>query len=303
MNKKLYLILILFVLFICAFAAYWPITSTEIIVNLRIPRVVQGFFTGFALALSGAVLQGVLKNPLADPFIMGVSGGSMLMLLVCKALNIPDIYFLPALGGMSAAIFSYWISKKFSSASNSGILLAGIALNAFITALITVFVIFRKDDLIYFFHFSFGNFSGLNRMEIIIFSLLSVIAFFILLMRRKNFLLLSFDEGKAKTLGIDTDRERLIFFALASLLSSFSVGLSGLVGFVGLIAPNLARIIFGVSVYRFLFFSAFLGGGLSVVSDFIARTVSAPIEIPVGAVTAFLGAPFFIYLIHSENKK
>lgn len=303
MNRKSASITIVLVLAICSFAAYWPVASNEIIVNLRIPRVAQGFFTGFALALSGAVLQGVLKNPLADPFIMGVSGGSMLMLLVCKALNVPDIYLLPALGGMSAAIFSYWISKKFSSASNSGILLAGIALNAFITALITIFVIFRKDDLIYFFHFSFGNFSGLNRTEIIVFSLLSVLVFFVLLAKRKNFLLLSFDEEKAKTLGIDTDKERLLFFALASLLSSFSVGLSGLVGFVGLIAPNLARIIFGVSVNRFLFFSAFLGGGLSVVSDLIARSVVSPIEIPVGAVTAFLGAPFFIYLISTENRK
>lgn len=303
MSRKAVILSAFIIFCLCAAAVYWPKTSSEIVLNLRIPRVAQGFFTGFALALAGTVLQGVLKNPLADPFIMGVSGGAMLALLFCKALGLPDIYFLPAAGGMSAAVFSYWVSKKFSPAANSGILLAGIAVNAFITALITLFVIFRKDDLIYFFHFSFGNFSGVNHIQILMFSILSIAVFFLILARRRNLMLLSFDEEKARSLGLNSGRERLLFFALASLLSSFSVGLSGLVGFVGLIAPNLARLIFGVSPVRLLFFSGTLGGGLCVLSDLIARSAVAPVEIPVGAVTAFLGAPFFIYLIMGENKK
>ncbi|NLI10034.1 MAG: iron ABC transporter permease [Elusimicrobia bacterium] len=303
MNKIKILLLILFCCLSFFFAVIFPPASLDILLNLRLSRAFQGFFTGFSLSLSAAVLQGVLKNPLADPFIIGVSGGAMLFLLIAKFLNISDIYFFPALGGLAASYFSYALAKRFSWASNSGILLAGIAVNAFITALITMFVIFRKDDLIYFFHFSFGNLSGVNHKEIFLFSVLAIVVFLFVFLRRKNFSAISFDEEKASTMGISSGKEKLLFFALASALASFSVGLSGLIGFAGLVAANAARMLFPFSTGLYLFSSSILGAMLILFADWIGRFSASPIEIPVGAITSFLGAPFFIWLLYKENKK
>ncbi len=303
MNKVKVLILVS----LTAAAAYlslsYPHAPKDILLNLRFPRVLQGFFTGFSLAVSGAILQGILKNPLADPFIMGVSGGAMLVLLFCKVFSIPDAYFLPAAGGMAAAYFSYIVSRKFSGFSNAGVILSGIAVNAFITALITIFVIFRKDDLIYFFHFSFGNISGVNHREIIYFSIMSCLVFLFFFLKRKSFLAMAFDEVKAVSMGLNAEREKILFFALASLLASFSVGMSGLVGFVGLVGANLARFIFPFSSREYILSCGFIGALLTVSADFAGRAAASPIEIPVGALTAFLGAPFFIYLLYREGKR
>lgn len=303
MNKLKILVLITLTVLAAYLSVSYPYASREILLNLRLPRVLQGFFTGFSLAVSGAILQGILKNPLADPFIMGVSGGAMLVLLFCNFLSIPDAYFFPAIGGMAAAYFSYMVSRKISGFSNAGVILSGIAVNAFITALITFFVIFRKDDLIHFFHFSFGNISGINHTEIVCFSLLSCFVFLFVFLKRKSFMAISFDDSKAVSIGLNAEREKILFFAMASLLASFSVGMSGLVGFVGLVSANLARLIFPFSSAVYMISCGLIGALLTVSADFAGRSVASPIEMPPGAITAFLGAPFFVYLIYRESKK
>ncbi|PIS47088.1 MAG: iron ABC transporter [Elusimicrobia bacterium CG08_land_8_20_14_0_20_51_18] len=304
-NKYVYVFLFLFLALPALSLFVGEYSSRDIILHLRLPRVIQALIAGFALAFSGTLLQSVLKNPLADPFIIGTSSGAMLAVILCQLAGIrqsnPVFYVLVSAGGFLATLLSYYIARIDKKILNSSMLLAGIAVNSFVSAIIMLFVIFQRDNIISFFHFTFGSFNNFNPYVIAFSSLLIFSAFAASLLLRRYMDILAFDEEKAATLGINNEKIKFVFFALASAATSAAVAMSGIIGFVGLIVPNIARILCGASAASLLLVSAFAGGALVVFADTLSRTVMAPIELPVGIITAFLGAPFFVWLLKKEK--
>jgi len=214
----------------------------------------------------------------------------------------PFFYLIVSAGGFIATLLAYLLARINGRVSNISILLSGIALNSLVSACIMLFVIFKKDNLIYFFHFTFGNFSGLNKIEIFFSVFLILCVFVLLIFIRRNMDILSFDEEKAITLGINSEKMKFIFFALSSVAASCAVAMSGIIGFVGLIAPNLARIVAGYSAGSVIIYSSLLGAIITTTADTISKNIISPIEIPVGIITAFIGGPFFLWLLRKAKK-
>ena len=301
MNKLKKIFVLILVLLAFYFSVFFNNYNSEILIRIRLPRFFQGFFTAMALGYSGAILQAVVKNPLADPFIVGISGGALLFSLIARLMNIgflnPLFYLMVSFGGFLSGILSYLIAKRYADNFSSSILLSGIAVNSFVSAIITFFVIFKKDSLIYFFNFTFGSFNGIELYQILFSSIVILFLFFLSFMLARKMDLIAFNEEKAATLGINLKRDKLILFIISSIACSVSVAMSGMIGFVGLIAPNIARFMFGVKGVNSILYSTLVAILIVSYSDILSRNIMAPIEIPVGVITAFIGAPFFIWLI------
>ena len=277
-------------------------TKTQILQNIRLPRTIVAILVGINLSLSGAILQAVMKNPLADPHIIGISSGAglfgifvMLIKSDAGALVTPAAF----IGAMLAAFLIYILSWK-DGIKPIRVILAGVAVSAFLSAGISAMLIFHSDKVHSALLWMVGGLSARswNHVEIIFpYTIVgTILAFF--LSRHLNILLLGDDA--AKGLGLNVDICRTILTAIAALLASSAVCIVGLLGFVGLIVPHSARILIG-SDYRFLLpASALLGAAVLTFCDTFARIIFSPTELPVGILMAFLGAPFFLFLLRKE---
>lgn len=281
----------------------------SIIWNLRLPRVLLAFLVGGCLATGGAVVQSVLKNELASPYTLGVSSGASLGagLIVVSGITIPLVgrFTLPFVGFIfglitmfSVIIFSTKIDKAMS---NNTVILVGMVLSLFVNALLTTLTSFFSNDLKTITLWQMGSFAmrGWIYVKLICpFFLIGMIGVFRF---TKEMDILTFGEEQAKAVGVDTYNVKKKLFILCAILTGGSVALSGTIGFVDLIAPHVVRKIFG-SNHRYVVPMSFLfGGGLMVITDLIARTIVAPMELPVGAVTALIGAPFFAYVYFKKG--
>lgn len=287
------------------------ITSQEhlIFFQIRLPRLVLAFFTGAALSLAGINFQALLKNPLADPYILGVSGGSALGYVVALILNIP-VFFLP-LAGFAAALLSLLIIQRLAMTANGintySLLLTGVIFNSFSFALIFIIntlVPFAESQQII--ALLMGNISPLPWSQIAILAIISVPAAAILLKHASSLNLLCLGEPEAQHLGLEVQREKQIVFVLTSLLVGASVSLCGLIGFVGLFVPHLLRLIWGAN-HQKLIPLAFVWGGLFLaMADFTAVQLSHweqfGSKLPVGAITALVGAPLFVCLLKRQGE-
>lgn len=274
-----------------------------ILLKIRIPRVICAFIVGAGLSISGAVLQSVLKNPLAESYTLGISGGASLGItigIIIGSLN--SITFFAFLGSIFslALILSLSILKKFS---NTSIILAGISLN-FISSSLVLFLIsiihyekFQSTIL-----FLFGDLSSFS-LKILFYSLIIIflsLIFFIFSGRIYD--ILSIDEEKAKTLGINVNFEKNLTYFICCLISSLCVSLSGIIGFVGLIIPHIVRGLFGSVHKKVISISFIIGGSFLVICDTISRLLIRPVEIPVGVITGFFGGIFFLSLLFKGEK-
>jgi len=293
-----------------------PFNFTEqqqsVLLYIRLPRVILGLAVGAALAVSGAVLQSLFRNPLADPGLIGVSGGAALTVSITIVFgeiiglsNVFKPYFLPFaafFGGLTATIFIYRLGRSKNSSNVATMLLAGIAVNAFAVAGIGLMSFFATDTQLRNITFwnlgSIGSASWTNLTVAVPLILFSVV----MLLRRARLLnVISLGEAEARHLGVNTERlkREIVFFV--ALAVGASVAVSGAIGFVGLIVPHLLRLTTGAD-HRFLLRnSALLGAILILTADILSRTVAAPAELPIGIVTALVGAPFFIWLLLRKN--
>ena len=274
-------------------------TESMTIWNIRLPRVILGGLVGVNLALSGAILQGIMGNPLADPGIIGISAGAglfgifILVVLPQFQAAVPLFAFL---GAMLAAAIIYAL------AWNGGIMpmrvvLAGVAVSALFQAGISGTMVFYADRVHGALTFMNGSLSARSWGEvqtILPYTILGVIAAF-LLREKMNIMLLGDDV--ARGVGLHVERTRFVCTALASLLAASAVSVVGLLGFVGLIVPHSIRLLLGNDYKVLVPGSALCGAALVMLSDTFARTVLSPAEIPVGIVMAILGVPFFLYLL------
>lgn len=278
--------------------------DVSIIWKIRLPRVLLAFLVGGCLAASGAVVQSILKNQLASPFTLGVSSGASLGagLVIVTGFSIPFVgsFTLPIVGFIFG-LFTVYIVIVFSNKidrtmSNNTIILAGMVFSLFVNALLTTLTAMFSEDLKSITLWQMGSFAmrGWTYVGLIMpFCLIGMIG---ILMYTKEMDILTFGEEQAKSVGVDTSKVKTKLFIFSAVLTGGAVSLSGTIGFVDLIAPHVVRKIFG-SNHRYVIPMSFVFGGcLMVVTDLIARSLFAPVELPVGAVTAIIGAPFFAYV-------
>lgn len=285
-------------------------TAQTIIWQVRFPRVMLGFLVGAALAAAGAAFQGLLQNPLADAYTLGVSSGAALG-ATAAILLLPEtglsFTFLVPLFGFCGALLALFIVYQMGRVGGRlpvvTVLLAGVVISSFFSAMISLAMIFAGEQMRSVFFWLVGGLSqrGWTYVAIIIPYLLIGLALLVYLARDLNIILLG--EEEALSLGVEVERVKKIVLVAASLITAGAVSVSGMIGFIGLIVPHAMRILIGPD-HRFLYPAAMLGGGIFLVAaDTFARTVISPAEVPVGIITAFLGAPFFIYLLRRHREK
>ncbi len=278
-----------------------------IVWGLRVPRIVLGGVVGAALGTAGAIMQGLFKNPLADPYIVGLSSGSalgaalaiVLGLTTISNLSIPLIAFL---SGLITISLVYSIAKEGRKVHVDTLLLAGVAFSFLLSALTRFIMYFSGDQIHEVMFWILGGLTGANWDSIIISFPLVLIGIFLAFPLAKYLDAIMLGEEDAMYLGVDVNKIKKILLADASLITAISVAYSGVIGFVGLIPPHIVRIIIGPKHKSLIPASALLGAIFLVLSDIIARTIMAPTEIPVGIITAISGAPFFIYLLWRRKK-
>ncbi|MGN0600416.1 MAG: FecCD family ABC transporter permease [Oscillospiraceae bacterium] len=272
----------------------------RIILYIRLPRVAAAVLAGAALSVSGAVIQSVLANPLAAPNIIGVNSGAGLFTVICAAFIPSAAKLIPAaafLGAFSAVMIVYGIAKK-TGASRMTIVLAGIGVSSLLNAVTDTLTTVCPDALIGSAAFKAGGFSGISAKLLFPAWILIVTGIAAAVMLSHDLDILALGDSTAGSLGMNTALMRFVFLAVAALLAGAAVSFSGLIGFVGLIVPHIARKITGTSENPFVIpVCALLGGAFLCGCDTIARTVFSPYELPAGIVVSYIGVPFFLWLL------
>ena len=276
--------------------------QSQIIWNIRMPRTIVGALVGINLSLSGAILQAIMRNPLADPHIIGISSGAGLAGVVIMIL-FPALEYLITpvafVGAMLAAICIYILAWK-NGIKPVRIILAGVAVSAFLSAGISGLMIFYSDRVHGALMWMVGGLAARSWPHVSIILPYAAIGLVLALASASYLNILQLGDEMARGLGVNVEGTRIVMTAIAALLAASAVSVVGLLGFVGLVVPHAARLLIG-SDYRFLLpAAALLGVAIVTLSDTFARVIFAPIELPVGIIMAFLGAPFFLFLLRRE---
>ncbi len=282
----------------------WPGSRETIIWDLRFPRVALAALVGAALAVSGATYQGLFRNPLADPYFIGVASGAALGATIVLMTGVPVYYgsftILPiaaAIGALGAVTATYLIARRAGQLPLLTLILSGLAISSLLGAVTGYIIISSDPDVRPLLGWLLGGFVGTQWNDV--YTVLPYIVPSTLIMMAYGRVLNMFqlNEEEAKHLGVNVERAKLVLIVLASITAAAAVSVSGIIGFVGIIAPHTVRLIWGVD-HRFLLpMAMIMGAGFLVLADLAARTVASPTELPVGIVTAFCGAPFFLFLL------
>lgn len=277
--------------------------SYQIIRNIRVPRLLVGAFTGMNLALAGCILQGVLRNPLADPGIIGVSSGAGLAAMVVMILW-PTHSALVPVAAFAGALIA--LAVVFALAWERGVhplrlILAGVAVAAFFGGGMSTLMVFHSDKVQGTVNWMVGGFQGRSWEHVRMILPYSFVGIIGSLVGYRYLNTLQLGDEVAKGLGIRVETARILLVGLAALLAGSAVSVAGLLGFVGLVVPHLTRMMVGSDFEYLMPCSALLGAALVVAADTVARTVFSPVELPVGIFMAFLGAPFFLYLLRKRG--
>lgn len=283
----------------------------EIFVHVRLPRILLAIIVGAALACAGVVFQALLRNPLADPYILGISSGAGLGAIVATIAGltwtlwgrspVAIFAFVAALG----TVWLVWLIGKTTGKRNvTGLLLAGVVVNSFFSAVIMFLTSIAKSDQVHSTIFwLMGNMSE-EQFSVLWLSggiILAGITALFFISPQLNAMSFGYDD--AKNIGINTGKIQLIAFSVAALITAVAVSLSGLIGFVGLIIPHSIRLVFGPDHRQLLPLSAIVGAIFLVTADTLARTIVAPAQLPVGVVTAIVGGPFFLILLVKYTRR
>jgi len=285
-----------------------PAAWDTILWDLRLPRVALAAIVGAALAMSGAAYQGLFKNPLADPYLVGVASGAGLGAVIVLLSGVPmflaGVGLLPVaafIGGVLAVTVAYTVARNSRGAPLTTLILAGVAIAALTGAVSSLLIIRSDPDLRPVFSWLMGSFISAEWSDSIIVLCYVVPSTAILLGFGRVLNVLQLNEEHAAMLGVQVEKVKLALIAAATLSTAAAVSFAGLIGFVGLVAPHAVRLVWGGD-YRFLLpMSAIVGATFLVLADLAARTVVSPGELPVGLVTAFCGAPFFLYLLRRRK--
>ncbi|MEM5946962.1 iron ABC transporter permease [Spirochaetia bacterium 38H-sp] len=276
--------------------------SARILFFLRFPRVLLSFLVGMVLGGAGVVYQGVFRNPMADPYVLGISSGASLGAAVA-------IFVLPGdwipfslmgfafLGGVCVLLVVYGLAGSSRRSNTNSLLLTGIAVAMLVNAFLSLLLTFSRDRVGDVFFWMMGSFVTSSWDKVIWILPVVIIMFFLLILWSRELDILSLGDEVALSLGLDADKQRFLMLAVVSVAVSAAVALSGPIGFIGLIVPHIVRRIFGPSHKKLVVFSILTGGISLLICDTVARSIFPPVEFPVGVISSLLGAPFFLYLL------
>lgn len=278
-------------------------TDEMVIWNIRFPRNIVGALVGANLAVSGAILQAAMKNPLADPGIVGVSSGAglagviMLIFMPEASILLTPVAFV---GAMLSAAAVYALAWK-NGIRPTRIILAGVAVSAFLGSGISALLVFYSDKVQGALLWMVGGLSARSWPQVETLFPYTILGLVLALAGCKALTILSLGDETARGLGVPVERVRFSMTAVAALLAAGAVSVAGLIGFVGLVVPHIVRLIIGTDYKYVIPGSAILGAGVLVFCDTLGRVAFSPIEIPAGIIMAFLGAPFFLYLLRRSS--
>lgn len=287
-----------------------PKNEEMIIWNIRLPRVLLALFVGASLALAGAAFQGLLRNPLADPYTIGVSSGAALGAVIVLFFQVTIVWLgsftLPIvaiLSGFLTLIIVFGLVRLSSrNLAIETIILAGIIVSAFVGAIISLIIALSdQDSMTQIIYWLYGSVSmrGWSHVQLIL--PFMIIGTFMLIFHYRELNALALGEDAAEHIGVNVNRGKILILIGASLLTGAAVAVSGTIGFVGLVIPHLVRLITGPNHRYVLPLSMLVGGAFLVCADLIARTIIAPKELPIGVITALIGAPVFALLLVRER--
>ena len=286
------------------FAIDYPDTFNTILFEIRLPRVALMALTGAALASAGTTYQGLFRNPLADPYLVGVASGAGLGATLVITFGLPTtglgLMAVPLgafLGGVAAVAVVVMIARVGRTTPVTTMLLAGVAVGSFASAVTTFWMLRSPEGLRRAFNWLLGGYTGSGWEPVWIVLPYLILGLIGLQLNARALNVLQLDEEQARQLGINVERLKFILVGAATLMTAAAVAFGGLIGFVGLVVPHILRILGGPDHRRLIPLSALGGATFLILADLIARTVFAPQEIPVGIITALTGAPFFIFLL------
>ncbi|MDR2183115.1 MAG: iron ABC transporter permease [Clostridiales bacterium] len=284
--------------------------QAAIVWNLRLPRALLAFCAGAALAVSGAVMQSILRNPLASSYTLGVSSGASLgaSLVIFLGVTLPflPMLTLPILGftfGLGTILLVMAISRRLDvRMENHTIILTGMVFALFVNAITTLmFALFREGTQRMLF-WQMGSFSMRDWHTLYILAPVALAGIILIFLRKNEMDVMTFGEEQAQSIGVNIRRVKMTLLISAAALTGSTIAFVGVIGFVDLVAPHVVRKIFGPSHRLVIPMSAITGGAFMVIADLVARTAMDSVELPVGAVTALIGAPFFAYIYFSRRK-
>jgi iron complex transport system permease protein len=284
-------------------------TNQAIILEIRLPRVIAGVFIGAALSAAGVLYQGVFKNPMSDPYVLGVSAGASLGAAIAivfgaglSFIGLPLIPTAAFIGALVTVFIVYNISRVGSRVPEMTLLLSGIAVSIFLAALFQIIEVLAPNtlltSLVFWLIGGIANITWDNLASIFPFIIIGIILSYFF---ARDLNMLSFGEDTAKHLGVNTERTRKILLAVGSLMTGAAVSISGLIGFVGLMIPHITRLLIGPDHRILLPASVVVGALYLVICDAIARVLTGAGELPVGVITALAGGPFFIFLLRKKK--
>ncbi len=285
----------------------WSSATNTIVMDIRLPRIIMAGFTGAALGVAGATYQGLFRNPLADPYLIGVAQGAALGATVgfWLPLTILGSNFIPLLaflGAIAAVTAVYLIARVGKTLPVTTLILAGVAIGAFLISVTCYITIISPDKMHGILSWLMGRFAMSDWNQVVLVAPYIVAGLIVIFLFARPLNVMQLDEEQAQQLGINVERTKLILLAASTLITAAAVCFVGTIGFVGIIVPHAVRLIWGPDHRSLLPLSALAGAILLILADTVSRTAMPPGEIPVGIITAFLGAPFFLFLLRRKKK-
>ncbi len=285
-------------------------TRSAIVWDVRVPRVVLAGLVGAALAYAGAAYQGVFRNPLAEPYLIGVAAGAS----VGATLIIISPFFVAAgllsplppaafAGALIAVALAYSLARIGRTVPTTALILSGVAVSSVGTSIVTYLMLTYSERTISILGWLLGDFNTASWTKTAIALPYVAVGGALILPYARLLNVMQLDEDQARQLGVNVERVKLVVLGLASLATAAAVAVSGLIGFVGLIVPHTVRMIWGPDYRRLLPLSAFFGASFLILADTVARSADGGREIPIGIVTAVVGAPFFLYLLRRQQRR
>lgn len=281
--------------------------DSSIFWQLRLPRVILSVLVGGALAVCGATYQSVFRNPLTDPYVLGISSGAALGAAIAIIMGLQSMMWGVGGAALAAGLLTVVLIYKISSIGNrmhtTTLLLTGTCFTFLCSAIISFLMVLHQNKMESIIFWTMGGFSGASWTEVWMLLPIVLVGSTIVTIYGKELNLLLAGSETAQSLGVEVEKVKRILLGVTTLMVAFAVSTSGVIGFVGLIVPHAVRLVTGPDNRKVIPYSVVCGGLLMLVCDTIARTLMPPAELPVGAITALIGAPMFVYLLYKNKKR
>ncbi|MCU4175660.1 FecCD family ABC transporter permease [Carboxylicivirga sp. N1Y90] len=278
----------------------------QVITQIRLPRVVMAILAGTALSASGSAFQSIFRNPMSDPYVLGISSGASVGATIAIVLGIQGgllgIPIFAFLGACSALIVVYWLAFSLKQSEQNTLLLAGIAMSLMLGAIVSLLLVIHRDQMESIIFWTLGGFNAISWQQIWIVTPVVIFSLIMLFKYAKDLNLLAMGNETAHSLGINVKKKVAVILLISALSVSIVVAYSGVIGFVGLIVPHMVRFTVGADNRKLLPLAALWGGIFLIIADTLARTVVQPGELPVGSITALFGAPYFFFILIKRSK-